>query len=75
MTGGDEPPQKAAKTRVSVTMTMPYVEALDRLVEAGVYVGRGEAVKDALRRLFRIYKMKPFYPDSAEGAAGRGTSD
>lgn len=49
-----------AKIRVSVTLTKPYVDALDRLVEDGVYVVRGEAVKDALRRLFRHYGVEPF---------------
>ena len=39
---------------------MVYIEALDRLVEEGVYVDRREVVKDSLRRLFRHYGMPPF---------------
>jgi len=59
-----------SKRRISVTLTEPYLEALNRLVEAGVYVDRGEAVKDALRRVFRHYGMKPFSPEGEAGALG-----
>ena len=45
--------KKVVKKRVSVTMTMPYVEALDRLVDEGVYLSRGEAILAALRILFK----------------------
>jgi Arc/MetJ-type ribon-helix-helix transcriptional regulator len=48
------------KKRISMTLTEPYLDALDRLVEEGVYVDRGEAVKDALRHLFRHYGVEPF---------------
>lgn len=51
---------KVVKKRISLTLTEPYLEALDRLVEEGVYVDRREVIKDALRRLFRHYGMKPF---------------
>jgi len=49
-----------SKTRVSVTLTKPYLDALDRLIEEGGYVDRGEAIMEALRRLFRHYGIKPF---------------
>ena len=49
-----------SKKRLSVTLTGPYLEALDRLVGDGVYASQGEAVKDALRRLFRHYGVEPF---------------
>ena len=52
--------QDKKKTRVSVTMTQPYVDALDRLVEEGVYLSRGEAVLEALRILFKQKGIKPF---------------
>ena len=48
------------KTRVSVTMTQPYVDALDRLVEEGIYLCRGEAVLEALRLFLREKGIKPF---------------
>ena len=44
---------KPTKVRVSVTLTRPYLEAVDRLVEEGIYRGRGEVVMEALRDLLR----------------------
>jgi len=55
-----------AKIRVSVTMTKPYVDALDGLVEQGLYLGRGEAILEALRGLFRGYGIEPFGKKVAE---------
>jgi len=54
------------KTRVSVTMTKPYLDALDRLVEEGIYLGKGEAILEALRIFFREQGIEPFYLESAE---------
>lgn len=42
------------KTRVSVTMTQPYLEDLDRRVKAGIYLNRGQAVLAALRRVYGV---------------------
>ena len=53
-------PREVDKTRVSVTLTRPYVEALDRLVEEGIYLSRGEIVMEALRSLFRRHGLEPF---------------
>ncbi len=33
--------------RVSVTITQPYIEAMDRLIREGVYISRAEIIKDA----------------------------
>jgi len=57
---------KPDKTRVSVTMTELYVNALDNLVEKGLYLNRGEAVLEALRILFRSYGIEPFATKSAD---------
>ncbi len=51
----------ADKTRVSVTMTPPYIAALDTLVETGLYLNRGEAILEALRIFLRNEKIEPFY--------------
>ena len=48
------------KTRVSVTLTKPYLDALDRLMEDGIYLSRGEIVMEALRRLLGSYGIAPF---------------
>ena len=51
---------RAEKTRLSVTMTKAYVDALDHLVEKGLYLGRGDIVLDALRVLFRRHGIESF---------------
>jgi len=50
----------AEKRRFSVTLTKPYAEALDRLVEEGLYLDHQDAIRDALRRLFQYHGMEPF---------------
>ena len=52
--------KKTDKTRVSITMTKPYVKALDSLVEVGLYFTRGEIVLEALRHFLKGYGLKPF---------------
>jgi len=52
-----------SKTRVSVTMTRPYLDALDQLVEEGIYLGRGEAILAALRVFLREQGIEPFCPE------------
>jgi len=47
-------------------MTKPYLDALDRLVEEGIYLGKGEAILEALRIFFREQGIEPFYLESAE---------
>jgi len=49
-----------ARTRVSVTMTKPYVEAMDYLIERGIYLNRGEIVLDALRYHLASCGLEPF---------------
>ena len=58
--------EKVEKIRVSVTMTKPYLDALDRLVEEGVYLARGDAILEALRVLFRDYGIEPFVKKAVE---------
>ena len=41
-------------------MTKTYVEALDLLVDNGVYLARGEIILDALRVLFRENNIESF---------------
>jgi len=58
--------EKVEKIRVSVTMTKPYVEALDGLVEKGIYFTRGDAVLEALRIFLRERGIEPFATKVAE---------
>ena len=52
---------KHEKTRVSVTMTTPYILALDTLVTDGLYLNRGEAILEALRGFLDKKQVEPFY--------------
>jgi len=49
-----------AKLRISVTMTRTYVDALDSLVEQGLYMSRGDAILEAIRIFLRDRGVKPF---------------
>jgi len=42
------------------------LEALDSLVEQGIYLSRDEAIMDALRILFREKGIEPFSPEDEE---------
>ena len=55
-----------SKTRVSVTMTKTYLDALDSLVEEGIYLGRGDAILEALRIFLKEQGIKPFCPEVEE---------
>ena len=48
------------RTRVSVTMTQAYVDALDHLVEEGIYLTKGEFILESVRNNLKIYGIKPF---------------
>ena len=54
---------KNVKRRLSITLTKSYVEALDRLVEKGIYLEHQVAIRDALRLLFRLHRIEPFYSE------------
>jgi Arc/MetJ-type ribon-helix-helix transcriptional regulator len=56
----DDRSGEVEKTRVSVTLTKPYLDALDRLVEEGIYLSRGEIILEALRLHLRRLKIEPF---------------
>ena len=58
--------EKKTKRRISLTLTKSYVEALDRLVDEGIYLEHQVAIRDALRLLFRFHKIEPFYSESFE---------
>jgi len=61
--------EKVEKIRVSVTMTKTYLDALDSLVEKGIYLGRGDAILEAVRGLLRGYGVEPFSTKVAEPEA------
>lgn len=44
--------------RVSVNLTKPYMDGVDKLLQEGVYFNRAELVKKALRMLFEHHGIK-----------------
>lgn len=48
------------KSRNNVTLTKIYTDALNELVEIGMYVDRQDAMREALRDLFKKHDMHPF---------------
>ena len=57
---------KGKKTRVSVILSNLHLEAIDHLVEEGLYLNPGEIFREALRRIFRAHKIEPFYREPRE---------
>jgi len=47
-------------SKLDVTMTQDFVDALDRLVEKGLYLDRGEIIREALRDLLRQQGVEQF---------------
>ncbi len=66
--------KKTEKTRLSLTLTEPYIDGLDLLVEKGIYLEHQVAIRAALRLLFRRHGLDPFWvpegpPEKAEEEA------
>jgi len=58
--GGTDVSEKPAKERISVTLTRPYLDALELLVKDGFYLSRGEIIMEALRKTLGSYGVEPF---------------
>ena len=41
-----------------MTLTGPFAERLSRLVDEGLYIDNQDAIRDALRRLFKAHGME-----------------
>ncbi len=52
--------------RLSLSLRPAYVDRLDRLVKAGIYMESQTAIRDALRRLFEHHGV-PLTLEEAEG--------
>ena len=59
---------KKVKRRLSLTLTKAYVEALDYLVDEGIYMEHQVAIRAALRLLFRRHGVEPFRSGLVEEA-------
>ena len=62
----DSEMSKKVKRRLSLTLTRVYVESLDRLVSEGIYLEHQVAIRAALRLLFRVHRIEPFYSELIE---------
>lgn len=66
------------KTRISVTLTRPYLDALDRLIQEGIYMSKGTIILEALRLHLRRLKIEPFrlsegsHEEQGEETGGHG---
>jgi len=45
--------KKSKKTRVSLTLTDPYIQGLDVLVEKGLFIDRQDAIREFIRDGFK----------------------
>lgn len=54
------------KPRLSTTVTEQYLKALEDLVERGIYLNQGEAVRTGLRLLFTDHNLDIMWGE-AEG--------
>lgn len=50
---------KTKRTRLSLTLTPPYLERLDILVEKGIFMERQSAIREFIRDGFKKYGMEP----------------
>jgi len=63
-----ESKDKAAKKRLGLTLTQVYVDALDQLVDEGIYMEYQVVIREALRFFFRHLRIEPFYSELVEEA-------
>jgi len=51
---------KKSKKEVRIKIPAPYLRELDHLVEKGIYMSCQDAIRAALRDLFREHEIEPF---------------
>jgi len=57
---------KNVKKRLGLTLTGIYIDALDQLVEEGLYMEYQTAIRAALRFFFRHHGIEPFRSELVE---------
>ena len=45
------------KKTIRITLTKPYLETIDKLIEKDIYSRRSEIIKEALRRFFAYHGL------------------
>ena len=46
-----------------MTLTAAYLDAMNKLVDMGIYHDHQDAIRDGLRQLFRFHQIQPFFPE------------
>ena len=54
------------KKRIGLLLTKVYVDALEELVERGIYLENQVAIRSALRRLFQFHGIEAFTDKGAK---------
>lgn len=52
--------EKTKKTRVSLTLTHPYIQGLDALVATGYFIDPQDAIREFIRDGFKKHGIDPF---------------
>lgn len=65
---------KTKRTRLSLSLTPPYLEHLDILIEKGIFMERQTAIREFIRDGFKKYGLESFGDLSQEVERSRKTS-
>jgi len=57
---------KSDRIRIGLTLTGVFIETLDYLVDEGLYIDHQDAIRDALRLLFRFHGIEQFSDKGVE---------
>ena len=57
---------KATRVRYTMVLTRVYADALDQLIDEGLYMEQQVAIRAALRLLFRFHGIESFTDKGAE---------
>ena len=60
------------RTKLDFYFPKEIIDALDQLIEKGIYLDREEAIRDAMRHHFRQHGIEPFCSKVAEKPESSG---
>ncbi|MBA7670307.1 hypothetical protein ES703_78452 [subsurface metagenome] len=52
--------KKVKKTRLSLTLTPPYMDRLNILIKKGLFMEKQDAIREFIRDGFKKYGLDPF---------------
>ena len=62
----DDRPERVEKERVTVTLTTPYLDGMDRLARTGIHIERQSVIRAALLLFLRDQGISPFYLEAED---------